>query len=270
MTKQEIKDYLISSMDTYGLLPFPSDNRIKSTTEFYLLCKQMKILTKKDIKRYDKAVKSLMIKKGLIVRYPNSPIKDIVDQHDNYVSISSSFNLSNSFKKFSRWFMLYGVTHFFRYDHRQHFNGFIDWLSCFRQPYHLAIFTLNAGFIFTSLRFILGVLVYSLFALFSPIWLSIILGLIVAGIIDYIHLCGAIILVSLRPKEDTSGKLLMWQFTQTKCFYRFLVYLAIIIFKRNLKKQYGEFIIENLFKIYYGDNSLLYKFSKGVQVNEKL
>jgi hypothetical protein len=255
-------------MDKYGLLPHPRGNQIKSTTEFYYLCKYFDILDTFDICRYNKTVDSLMVSKGLLVRYPESPVKDDVEQHDNYVSTSSSFGICSVFKKFSRWFMFYGLKHFFRYDHRESTNGFIDWFKCFRQPYQIGIFTLNSGFIFTSCRILIGILSGYLLSLILPTWISILIGIIVGGGSDIIHLWGALVVEGYKPHGNTSGKLLMWQFCQSNYFYKFLVWIPILFFNYRLRKLYGEYPMQELCKIYYHENSgmsLLANFAEEVK-----
>lgn len=268
LEKGGIKNKLIETMDKYGLLPHPAGNKIKSTTEFLHMCKYWGLLTKLDIGKYHNTLLSLSVKQGLLVRYPESPIKDDVEQHDNYIAVASSPNIYSKFKKFSKQFIYYGLKHFFRYDHREKTNGFIDWLKCFRQPYQIGIFTLCSGFWATTARFLLGILIGYMVSLFTPLWLAYLVGAIVGGVLDILHLWGAIILEAFKPRENTSGKLLMWSFSQCSYFYKFLVWLPLLIFKLRLRSQYGKYPMQELCKIYYHKDSgmeLLAKFAEGVE-----
>jgi hypothetical protein len=250
MDKQSIKDKLIGMMDRYGLLPHPRANQIKSTTEFYHLCKQFGILTNDDVGRYNNSVMSLMIEEGLLCRYPESPVREELEQQDNYESVASSFSLARGFKCFSKWFMEYGFGHFFHYNSNEgKVLSFKEWLSCFRQPYVLGWFTLCSGFRFTTMRILMGLVVgYVMGSLIGLTW-GLICGIIVGGGLDILHLWLAIIVAGWS--KGTSSKLLVWQFTQPNYFYKFLVWIPILIFKWKLRKEYGEYPAQELFGQYY-------------------
>jgi hypothetical protein len=230
----DLKNQIITSMDKYGLLEHPSHNRIKSTTEFYILCQQYGVFNVLDADRYKQAVRSLMVKKGLLVRYPESPIKDDVEQHDNYCSVACGD------KETSADIFFYGLRHWFRYDHRDKTNGFMDWFKCFRQPYQITWFALCGGIKTTLLSFVM-----------------------IIGLIGLIQLWGAIIIEGLKPKNNVSGKLLIWQLSQAKFILKPLVMIPLWIFNKRLKKYYGDSPEAGLFATYYcvPDESLLRDFA---------
>jgi len=240
MSKLEIKDKIISSMDKYGLMPYPNQNRIKSTTEFYLLCKEQNMLDAYDFANYFSSVDSLYVEKGLLCRYPDEPMRSELEQHDDYISVCCSCGINKDFSLFAKEIFYYGLKHFFYYANRP-VNTFKEWLSCIRQPYQITIFALCGGVITTLLSFITLI-----------------------GIIGMIQLWGAIIIEGIKNKEDTSGKLLIWQLSRADFAFKFLILIPLWIFKLLLKKKYGEYITQELFTKYYR-GSLLQDFAKEIK-----
>lgn len=213
-------------MDGFGLLPHPAGNRIKSTAEFYHLCMIMGIVDITDALRLHNAILSLEIKPGLFRRYPLPPQCFDLEQHDNYVAISCSFN------DYSADILKYGLTHFFYYNDGNA-KTIKDHLSCIRQPYQMMIFTINSGFWWTTLSLVTGL-----------------------GILGTIHLWGAILVEAFR-KEGVSGRMLIWAFDQSSSyyFYRWLIAIPLAIFRWQMRKRYTPKYVEVIFSQYYGIDS---------------
>jgi hypothetical protein len=225
MTKTEIKNSILASLDKYGLMPYPEANVIKSTTEFYLLCDEFRLLLGVDIINYEKSLDCLWVKDGLLCRYPESHLKDELEQHDDYVSVACSCGIDASFCKFSKSIFYYGLKHFFHYANVKP-KSVKEWFSCFRQPYEITIFALCGG-IRTSLISFASLI----------------------GIVGLLQLWGAIIIEAYKPKENTSGKLLMWQLSKAIFPFKFLITIPLWIFNRKVNQT-------EIFNIYYPEKQL--------------
>jgi hypothetical protein len=201
------------------------------------LCRKYGTYNILDFARYKKSINSLMVKRGLLVRYPEAPLKDDVEQHDNYCSVACGD------KEASADIFFYGLRHWFRYDHRVKTNGFLDWIKCFRQPYQITWFALCGGLLTSLICYLIGI-----------------------GLIGLLQLWGAIIIEAYKPKENTSGKLLIWQLSQAKFLLKFLIWIPLWIFNKRLKKYYGDNPEAELFATYYcnPDQMLLKEFAQGI------
>jgi len=230
MTKSELKEKLIKSMDRFNLLPHPTENRIISTTQFRLLSTILNDITEKDLIAHSsaiytlQAIKNKKIVAGLFRRYPLLPISDELEQHDNYIAIACSF------PNYAEDILIYGLTHFCHYANRKPVS-FREWLSCFRQPYQMMIFTLCSG----------------------PRW-TIVSFLTIFGFIGLIHLYLTIIIESHKSKGATSGKLLLWIFDRCEAF-KCPILPALWYYRYRMKKMYGPNYTQELFNIYYGNGT---------------
>ncbi len=141
MTPAEIKQAVISQMNSDGLYMYDSDNAILFTLEFYLLCQAHGILDESDPPRLRKALNALRRLDdnaqpipGLYNKRDGSTAQ--INSHDNYVAIVCSILLGDEFIDVPTEVDNYGRAHFYFYNNVNpgQFN-----ITAFMQPSEWAL-----------------------------------------------------------------------------------------------------------------------------------
>ena len=222
-----------------------SDNPILFTVEMYMLMREQSMYDENDRDRLAKAIDSLIRDEngirysGLYNRRPGAD--DRKQQHDDYVAIAAASALwlrepsrdilayANDMKAHTPWYLRYIPYAKYCYDNTKPYNWDYRFL---RQPFDVAVYKEGAQA--------------------TP------------DILGCIHFYFKLIFQELRQEPDeTSSRLLSWlRIEATK--HRWYMKPAKWLFNYMLKSKY-ENGIEDLMKIYHGNDSYHHRMAKGVK-----
>lgn len=257
------KNILKMDYDPSGFPKRLKDNHPVILGEQYLLFDKIENLKEYELENLYKSLNSLMYipsksfkPNGILLRQPQNSGRTNweIEQHDNYLYMCFISKLGPKFREFSKLFLKYGLTHFFRYDQREvRPKGIKEFFKTMRQPYQISIFEMYSY----PLLHLCKVIVAIAGLVFMPSNFKYLLSLL---LITDIHLFLTIVVEFFKPMSNTSGKMLLWGLYESRKagiltrfygnFYNFFMKL------RN--KKYDEFI----FKTYWASYTKMIKLIK--------